>query len=586
MARSVKGVPVSTGRIKDLIAFEVVKNALISLADELAITVVRTAHSQTVRDAMDFSTAICDSKGRVIAQGCGIPLHLGSIPAAMDAVIAKYANDTNPGDIFLLNDPDEGGMHLPDAFMIKPVFVEERLIGYSAVVAHHQDIGGRAAGGNAVDSTEIFQEGLQIPLLKFYDRGELNATLLAIWLRNVRLPDLVFGDIQSQLAACHIGEVGLLQLVERYSTEGLQDLMDEILDYTEARVRSEIALIPNGAYSFEDYIDDDGFGSGPIKIKVLVQISDDSIAVDFAGSSPQVKSALNATMSFTNSSVYTALMCVMSRDIPSNAGFYRPITVTAPKGSIMNPNRPAPRAARGLTGFRMVDTTLGALAKALPGRVLAAGDGGPTMIAIGGTNVDGSAFILVDFQLGGWGGRPDRDGVDGTSSLTANLANVPIEEIELHQPARVEQYGLLADTEGAGKWRGCLAVVRELRFTADEGTLQIRSDRRKFLPYGLEGGDPGSPSNNILNPGPNQKVLPSKITMPIMCGDSLRHNLAGGGGYGDPLQRDPALVLQDVLDEKVSPQRAAEKYGVIIDMQMEKVDVEKTIARRANHSGT
>ncbi len=268
-------------RIKDPIAFEVAKNALISLADELAITVIRTAHSQTVRDSMDFSTAICDARGRVIAQGCGIPLHLGAIPVAMDAVLAKYGSDTHPGDVFVLNDPDEGGMHLPDAFMIKPVFRGPELIGYSAVVAHHQDIGGRAAGGNAVDSTEIFQEGLQIPVLKFLDRGKVNETLLALWLRNVRLPDLVYGDIQAQIAACHVGEVGLLQIADRYEPGELQALMDEILDYTEARVRAEIATIPRGEYSFEDHIDDDGFGSGPIKICVKIRVLEDSIEADF-----------------------------------------------------------------------------------------------------------------------------------------------------------------------------------------------------------------------------------------------------------------------------------------------------------------
>ena len=206
------------------------------------------------------------------------------------------------------------------------------------------------------------------------------------------------------------------------------------------------------------------------------------------------------------------------------------------------------------------------------------------MIAMGGTNRDGTSFVLVDFQLGGWGGRPDRDGVDGMSSLTANLANVPVEEIELHQPARVEEYGFLPDTEGAGKWRGCLAVVRELRFLAEEGILQIRSDRRKFLPYGLAGGEPGSPSNNILNPGSHQQTLPTKITMPIKRGDLLRHNLAGGGGYGDPMQRDPVLVLEDVLDEKVSVQRAVDMYGVVVDLERQSVDVAKTDAHRSKHS--
>jgi N-methylhydantoinase B len=571
-------------RIKDPITFEVVKNGLLSLADELAITVVRTAHSQVVRDVMDFSTAICDRTGRVVAQGCGIPFHLGSLPDAMEAVIAKYGADTHPGDIFVLNDPDEGGMHLPDAFLIKPVFSGEDLIGYSACVAHHQDIGGRAAGGNAVDSTEIFQEGLQIPLLKLYDRGRLDTNLLAIWLRNVRIPDVVYGDIQAQLAACHTGEVGLLQFANRYTPSGLQTLMDEILDYTEARVRAAIATIPNGDYSFEDWIDDDGFGSGPIAIKVRITVLEDHIKVDFDGTSQQVRAALNATMSFTRAAVYIALMCVLGTDIPSNAGFYRPITVTAPKGTILNPIRPAPRAARGLTGYRTFDATLGALSKALPELVPAAGEGGATMIAMGGTNKDGASYICVDFVTCGWGARPDRDGVDAVSPLSANAANIPIEEIELHQPVRIEQYGFLPDTEGAGKWRGCLSIVREYQLLSDEGVLQIRSDRRLFPPYGLGGGDQGSPSNNVLNPGPNQQVLPTTITMPIKRGDILRHTLAGGGGYGDPMQRDPRLVLDDVLDEKVSVERARTKYGVVIDLHEKSVNEVKTNAERARYS--
>jgi N-methylhydantoinase B len=571
-------------RIKDPITFEVVKNGLLSLADELAITVVRTAHSQTVRDVMDFSTAICDRNGRVVAQGCGIPFHLGSLPDAMDAVIAKFGSDTHAGDIFVLNDPDEGGMHLPDAFLIKPVFSGEDLVGYSACVAHHQDIGGRAAGGNAVDSTEIFQEGLQIPLLKLYDRGRLDKSLLALWLRNVRIPDIVYGDIQAQLAACHTGEVGLLQFADRYTPAGLQALMDEILDYTEARVRAAIATIPQGDYLFEDHIDDDGFGSGPILIKVRITVLGDRVDVDFDGTSLQVKAALNATMSFTRAAVYAALMCVLGTDIPSNAGFYRPITVTAPKGTILNPTRPAPRAARGLTGFRTLDATLGALSKAMPELVPAAGEGGATMIAFGGTDRQGAAYICVDFVTCGWGARPDRDGVDAVSPIGANAANIPIEEIELHQPVRIEQYSFVPDTEGAGKWRGCLSIVREYQLLSDEGVLQIRSDRRLFPPYGLAGGDQGSPSNNVLNPGPNQQVLPTKLTMPIQRGDILRHTLAGGGGHGDPLERDPKLVLEDVLDEKVSVERARTKYGVVIDLDQGRIDLGKTKTQRAKYS--
>jgi N-methylhydantoinase B len=509
-------------------------------------------------------------------------MHLGALPDAMQAVIGKYGNDIAPGDVYVLNDPDEGGMHLPDVFMIKPVFAHEVLVGYATCVAHHQEIGGRVAGGNAVDSTEIYQEGLQIPLLKLYDCGRLNETLLAIWLRNMRIPDVVYGDVQAQEAACHVGEEGLLQLALRHTPNGLQTLMDQLLDYTEARVQSEIAEMPRGRFEFEHHIDDDGIDSGPINIRVALDIGEATIDVDFAGTSSQVKSALNATMSFTKSAVYTALRCVMSSDIPSNDGFYRPITVHAPEGTILNPIRPAPRAARGLTGYRTVDATLGALASAVPDRVPAAGEGGASMIAMGGTYRDGRSYVFVDFPTGGWGARPDRDGVDGTSPMAANAANVPIEEIELNQPAQVERYGFLADTGGPGKWRGCLSVVRELRFLETDGILQIRSDRRRFQPYGLDGGLPGSPSNNILNPGANQRVLPTKITMPIEFGDAVRHVLAGGGGHGDPLERDPQLVLADYLDEKVTAAHALEAYGVVIDQLRGNVNYKATQKTRTS----
>jgi N-methylhydantoinase B len=557
----------------DPIAFEVVKNGLAALADELAITIVRTAHSQVVRDSLDFSTAICDAEGRVVAQGCGIPLHLGAIPDAMQVLGAKFAGDVNPGDVFILNDPDEGGMHLPDIFVIKPVFAEEGLLGYAACVAHYPEIGGRMAGGNAVDSTEIFQEGLQIPLLKLYDRGRRDETLIAILLRNVRIPDVVMGDLDAQLAACHVGEAGLLALASRYGAPELQDFMAQVLDYTESRLRAELRRIPDGEYSFADHIDDDGFGSGPIRIAVKLRIVGDQLEADFSGTSPQVRSALNATMSFTKATVYAALKCVVDDDIPSNSGFYRPITVKAPAGTILNPLRPAPRAARGLTGFRACDVVLRALADALPGRVPAAGEGGASMIAIGGRRVDHSPFIFVDFVTGGWGARPAADGLDGNSPIAANLSNVPVEEIEAHDPLRVERYGFLPDTGGAGRFRGCLSVVRQYRFLEEEALLQLRSDRRDHLPYGLEDGWPGTPSSNVLNPGSAaERSLPTNVTTEISKGDVFRHITAGGGGYGQPLHRECARVLDDVLDGKISNEYAERVYGVVMVESGDRVD--------------
>jgi N-methylhydantoinase B len=266
----------------------------------------------------------------------------------------------------------------------------------------------------------------------------------------------------------------------------------------------------------------------------------------------------------------------MNPDILSNDGFYRPIQVLVPQGTILNPNHPAPRAARGLTGFRTVDTVAGALHRAMPTAVGAAGEGGATMIAMGGHSESGSPFIFIDFMCSGWGARPTKDGVDGTSSIAANLSNVPIEEVELRQPVKVEEYGFVPDTGGPGKWRGSLSVVRQLRFLEQEGVLQIRSDRRKFPPYGLEGGNDGTSSWNILNPGPSQEILPTNITCHIVEGDVLRHIMAGGGGFGDPLERNPALVLKDIVQEKISVDYALREYGVVVDGAESQLNMEQT----------
>jgi N-methylhydantoinase B len=435
-------------------------------------------------------------------------------------------------------------------------------------------------GGNAVDSTEIYQEGLQIPILKLYDRGQPNETLLAILTKNVRIPDVVLGDLGSQLAACTTGEAGYLRLIERYGVIGLESLIDQLLDYTESMVRAELAKVRDGTYNFEDHIDDDGFGSGPIMIRVALTFSKGTLTADFTGTSRQAKSALNATVSFTKSAVYTALMCVMNPDILSNDGFYRPIRVLVPRGTILNPNHPAPRAARGLTGFRTVDTVAGALHQAMPTAVAAAGEGGATMIAMGGHSESGAPFIFIDFMCSGWGARPTKDAVDGTSSIAANLSNVPVEEVELHQPVKVEEYGFVPDTGGPGKFRGSLSVVRQLRFLEQEGILQIRSDRRRFPPYGLGGGRDGTSSWNILNPGTEQEILATNITCPIVKGDVLRHVMAGGGGFGNPMERDPELVLKDVLEEKISTEYALREYGVVIDEKESRLDWERTHSAR------
>src|SRR5438552_9819571 len=411
--------------ISDPIEFELFKNALFGIADEMALTVFRTTYSGVLKDNMDYSTALFDGDGVLVAQGLTLPGHLGSMPTAIAAVKAAFAGRIFPGDLFILNDPFQGGMHLPDVFVFQPIFrpaeQDNAVIARAGTVCHHTDVGGRVPRSNASDSTEIYQEGLRIPPLKLYDRGARNETLFALIEKNVRVPVKVFGDLRAQLAACHIAEQAMLDLATHYGTDKLATYMTELVDYAERMTRAALRDLPDGVYDFLDHIDDDGIDAGkPIPLKVTITKSADAIAVDWTGSAPQVKGAINNTLSYTKSASYCAIRSILPQNIPTNEGVFRAISVTAPEGTIANMVLPGACAARGLTGFRMVDCMFGALAKMLPEQVFAASDGGNTGVSIGGYLPDRTPFIYVDFTCCAWGARPYADGLDGNSHLFVN----------------------------------------------------------------------------------------------------------------------------------------------------------------------
>jgi N-methylhydantoinase B len=569
--------------ISDPIEFELFKNALFGVADEMALTVFRTTYSGVLKDNMDYSTAMLDGEGVLVAQGLTLPGHLGSMPTAMAAVREAFSGRVYPGDVFILNDPFKGGMHLPDVFIFKPIFRAADLIAWACAVCHHTDVGGRVPGSNASDSTEIYQEGVRIPPLKLYDRGARNETLFLLIEKNVRVPVKVFGDLRAQLAACHIAEQALIDMADRYGVEKLAHYMTELVDYAERMTRAAIRGLPDGVYDFLDHIDDDGIDVGrPIPLQVTITKQGDGITVDWTGTSPQVKGAINNTLSYTKSASYCGIRSILPQNIPTNEGVFRAIEVTAPEGTIANMVLPGACAARGLTGFRMVDCMFGALAKMLPDQVFAASDGGNTGVSIGGWSRERKPFIYVDFTCCAWGARPYADGLDGNSHIYANMASQPIEVTETEQPLQIAAYEFIQDAMGPGKWRGGAPFRREYRLLADEAILQVRSDRRDFRPFGLYGGGPGSPSMNYLNPEQNPAPLPSKLTMTMKKGDLFRHEVAGGGGWGDPLERDPALVLQDVLNEFVSLRSAREDYGVILAGSPLALDDAATRALRAS----
>ena len=561
----------------DAITFEVIRNGLDTVVDEMALTVMRTAHSGIVKDAMDYSTAFCNHNGEVVAQGLTILMHLGSFPAAVNSVINKFGDSISEGDVFILNDPYlSGGIHLPDVYIIKPVFTEQVLHGYVGTVAHQTDIGGLVPGSNSTESREIYQEGLRIPALKLYDSGNPVQAIFDIITTNVRLPVEVRGDIRSQLAACDIGERALLDLIRRYGASKISGYSSELLDYSERRARQEITALPNGTFSFVDHIDADNIEEGPLDIAVEMEIRGDEIFVDLAGSSPQVPAGINSPLPFTQAAIYGAIRLVMDPDIPNAAGYHRPIHIKAPTASVVNPTHPAPVAARGITGFRVMDAMLGALAQAVPDRVPADGEGGNSLIGIGGQRQDGSLFAMVDFFAGARGGGPLHDGAEGVSHPASNMANTPVEILEVENPVIVDEYAFITDSGGAGLHRGAQAYTKQVTNIGKTGVLQLRSDKRKYPPYGLQGGKSGSPSMNILNPGPNQRILPTLAQTNIDHGEAFRHEMAGGGGWGDPLKRLPGAVLDDVLDGRVSTEAARALYGVILTANDQKVDQDAT----------
>jgi N-methylhydantoinase B len=572
----------TTTRMRDPIGFELFRNTLLAIADEMALTILRTAYSGVLKDNMDYSTAFCDGEGRTVAQGLTLPAHLSSFPDALAGTIARYGDRMRPGDVYCLNDPFEGGMHIPDVFVLRPIFWEGERVAFAATICHQTDMGGRVAGSNASDSTEIYQEGLRIPPVRMYEAGEPNETLFRLIEKNVRLPVRVFGDLRAQLAACHVAEEAFLRLLRRHGIKQVRAYMEEILDHTERLTRAALRELPDGEWSFEDYIDDDGVDYGkPIPLKVTVRKRGDSLVADWTGSAPQVKGAINNTLSFTRAATYTCLKSVLAHDVPCNAGFYRAIEVIAPAGTVANGVLPAASAARGLTGFRMIDTCFGALAQMVPDRVIAASEGGNTGVSIGGYFADRRPFIFVEFICSAWGGRPWADGLDGNANLFANMSLPSAEMTEVEQPLEIRCTEFIQDAGGPGKHRGGASIRRDYKLLEEEAVLQVRADRHAFRPYGLYGGAPGRASRNVMNPGAEERALPGKLTMTMQRNEVFRHEQAGAGGWGDPLERDPARVARDMQNEFVSRRSAREDYGVVIRGDGVEVDEAATAALRA-----
>lgn len=572
--------------LSDPVTLQVVANALQTIADEMATTIVRTAHSTVVRDGMDFSSALCDARGETVAQAVSVPFHLGSIPTAMESLLGHYGDRVRPGDVYIMNDPFDGGMHLQDIFIVKPVHLDEALIGWAVTTAHHGDVGGRLPGSSACDNTEIFQEGLRMPWLRFHAEGEPVEEVHKLIEANMRIPRVTFGDLGAQVAACSVAERALQALATRHGHAELTSLMVDLIDYTERLVRQEIGTWPDGTATFTDYLGSDGIEARDVPITARVTIAGDEVIADLSDSAPMVRGSLNSTRSFVMACVYQAVRCALTLEVPNTAGAFKPIRVLTKPGTVAEVVMPGASSMRGVTGFRVLDALNGALAQLIPDRIPAAGEGGNTLAIFGADRPEGGdRFVFYELVVGTWGGTPVCDGNDGLTNPASLAANIPIEVAESEFPIVVERYGLVPDTGGAGEHRGGLAIERIWRCLTPSTSLIVRSDRADRPPYGLAGGGSGAPSSNLLiRPDGTEEVLPAMFSTTIQTGDIYAHQMAGGGGWGDPLDRDLTAVASDVANEKVSISAAREHYGVVIGADGV-ADIDATAVLRAERRG-
>ncbi len=552
----------------DPITLEVIRNRFDAIAAEIQHTLLRVAYSVILKEGEDCSAAIFNTRGEIVAQSTALPQHMGAFIPALARIMAEYPPETmRVGDIYTMNDPHDGGTHLPDLIIAAPAVVDGRVIAFSVCLAHQEDFGGKVPGSMPTDSTEIYQEGLIVPPHKLYDAGRPDATLYKIIERNVRLPRQVLGDIGAQVSAVTVGCARIVDLCRSEGTEKVLAYMDHLLDYAERRTRARIAEIPDGVYSFTDYMDNDGIDLDrrvPITITITIRGSD--AVVDYDGTSKQVRGPINAPVSGAHASVYFAFRCVTDPTIPSNHGCYRPIRVIVPKGCLLNPAPGAPVAIRAHTLKRAADTVLGALVRAVPGRVPAAPAGSISCVSFGGVREDGTRYGLSDLIAGGGGARPDLDGIEAIDSDVSNCMNVPAEAIEMSYPLRVLHYKLRRDGGGPGRMRGGTGIDRALMATAGEIVASYRSERHYTRPWGLFGGHSAQPwQTQVLRANGNIEDVPSKARLLLQQGDVLRVLTGGGGGYGDPFERSPQAVLADVLDKKISREAALNHYGVVIE---------------------
>ncbi|MEN6316010.1 MAG: hydantoinase B/oxoprolinase family protein [Clostridiaceae bacterium] len=555
----------------DPITLEIVANMLLSVAEEMGVTLVKTAYSTNIKERKDCSTAIFDGKGNMIAQAEHVPMHLGSMLGVVQAVLKKYPEEMiKPGDMFITNDPySGGGTHLPDFAMISPVFSENRLVAFVANIAHHSDIGGMVPGSCPANSTSIFQEGIRIPLCYICRNNEVVEQTMDFLLLNTRTPDERRGDLNAQIAANVAGSGRLGRVICKFGTDDFCTCTDALLDYAEKMMRFGIKTLKNGTYTFEDFLDDAGENyNKPVSIRTQVRIEDGIAYISFDGTSPQVPGPLNLTYQGLLTTVFYCFKSVVGKNVFANHGIYRVLKVSAPLGSIVNCTSPAPVSSRIDTAQRVVDVLLGALAQVVPEKVVAACNSSVTSVIFSGTNEKSNKyFVYLETIAGGAGAYYCGDGASGVQVHMTNTSNLPIEALETEYPVLVERYGFIKDSGGAGEYRGGMGICREFRVLSDSLTCSLlEGERHKFAPWGLMGGKSGRPGAFYLcKNGEDAVKLPSKVSgIALKKEDLLTVCTPGAGGFGNPKKRNPENVLRDVIESRVSAETAEECYGITV----------------------
>lgn len=562
---------------------EIFRHSLKSVVEEMGVTLQRTAYSTNIKIRRDHTCALFDADLRHIAQHDVAPQHIGSLVSVVPRLIPEWEDRLEPGDGILVNDPYEGAVHLPDVMLISPLYHEDQIVGYAANSAHHVDIGGGTPGGIPNDSTELYAEGMIIPGVRAVSDWAYDENVLGLILRNVREPSMRRGDYQAQLGANRIANDRVSALYDTRGTDAVETALDELLAYTERRVRAAIESLPDGTYTARDEMDGDGVTDEPVTLALALTVDDDELTIDFTGTAAENEGPLNCTPAMAFAGTMAVVMAFLGEDLPKNDGFYRPIETVTPAGTMVNPSRDRPVAGGWEIAMRAGDLVTKAFTEAVPEETIAATKGIVCNVAYGGNDPrDDGEYVYYETVAGGYGARAETDGMDAVQTHFQNTANSPIEELEAELPVRVRRYELIPDSEGAGRTRGGLGVRRDLEFYDHEASFSLLTDRTESRPWGIFGGHAARPARFYRNPETAEETtLASKSTTTLDPGDVVSIQTPGGGGYGTPLERDPEDVLEDVRDGKVSVSKAEGAYGVVIaDGELDAAATERCRAAR------